>query len=127
MTKPLDFRDRPPELVAPFGPYRGIVSRILDGDTLTVWLDLGLSCYTREAIRLADVDCPELWQPGGPEAARFVAETSPPGTPCMVATRKTPRSRREAMSFTRYIGDIRLSGGRDLGEIIIANGHGSWA
>lgn len=69
-TFPL-FREHP----APFQPvepipgapnlprYRAMGSHIVDGDTFDAIIDLGFGVYTYQAIRLADVDTPEIFAP----------------------------------------------------------------
>lgn len=51
---------------APEPPWQGIVTHICDGDTLDI---MKIADGSRHRIRLADIDAPELAQPGGPEAA----------------------------------------------------------
>lgn len=125
MRRPAEFTDFPEELVAraPFGPYRAIVARVVDGDTLDVLLDLGLNTYRYEALRLRGVDAPELYR-GTPEervrgrAARdHLLSLAQPRTPCVVATFRNQES------FGRYVADVTLEGGRDLAELMVASGH----
>lgn len=86
--------------------YPARVERVTDGDTIRVLLDHG--CYLRstQAIRLLDVDAPELAQPGGSQArdhiATWLVDHATPGDdwPYDVALMKDRRS------FNRYVGDI---------------------
>jgi endonuclease YncB( thermonuclease family) len=41
---------------------------IIDGDTFVAEIDLGFYCYVRMSCRLAGLNCPEHFQPGGREA-----------------------------------------------------------
>jgi hypothetical protein len=88
-----------------------------DGDTILMVLDLGLSHWAEESIRLAGGTAPESYQPGGKESAQqlrlildeavdnaharklrwpFVVQTQPNTNP-------EPDERR---SFVRYIGTV---------------------
>src|SRR5688572_16124523 len=104
MTKPIEFADFPQSLLslAPFGPYRAVVKRVVDGDSIWVLIDLGLNQYAFESIRLRDVFAPEINQ-GTPEsiaagqrAKVYLESLLPVGTQIVVETRK------DAASFGRY-------------------------
>lgn len=86
-------------------------------------VDVGLDAYPTVWMRLAGIDAPELYHPGGQEALEFVRKFAPPGEPCRIYTDKRPQSRREQRSFTRYVGRVVLAGDRDVGETLVAMGH----
>ena len=46
--------------------YPAQVSRVVDGDTLELVIDLGLGVYTREMVRLRSIDTPEVHGPKQP-------------------------------------------------------------
>lgn len=54
------------------------VERVVDGDTIIAFIDLGFYMFMREYIRLADVNAPEIRginaTPAGMEAKKFVEE-----------------------------------------------------
>lgn len=97
-----------------------------DGDTVLMIIDLGMGVFTEEPIRLAGCFAPEIGQPGGQEAKKFLdltleeieeraaarqarwpfrVHTEPNGSP-------EPEERR---SFVRYVGYIA---GLDTGESV---------
>ena len=41
--------------------YKAVVTRVVDGDTIDVTIDLGMTVFTRQRIRLANVDAPETY------------------------------------------------------------------
>jgi micrococcal nuclease len=63
-----------------FGPYRGIVDLVHDGDTVNVKLDVGfdLTVYTR--VRVNGINAPELATAAGKTSRDFAQTLLPPGT-----------------------------------------------
>src|SRR5436190_17061357 len=55
---PLEFRNAAVPFVG--GHYRAYGLRCIDGDTLEVLIDCGLSIYRTETVRVAGVNTPEL-------------------------------------------------------------------
>lgn len=43
----------------PLYRYSGIVTKVIDGDTLDITIDLGFNIYTKERFRLFGIDTPE--------------------------------------------------------------------
>ena len=123
MRKPVEFEAFPAELAARagFGPYRGVVKHIVDGDTLDVMLDVGLNRYPYVTLRLRGVDAPEInraaTRVAGQAARDFVATLAPLGTPCVVTTEP------DAQTFGRYVATVTLADGTDLGDALVAAGH----
>lgn len=48
--------------------YKGVVTEVRDGDTLTINADLGFNTWHLSPFRLLGCNARELSQPGGPEA-----------------------------------------------------------
>jgi endonuclease YncB( thermonuclease family) len=74
-----------PHLRPPY-QWRGVVSEVHDGDTLTVVVDRGLDDYSELRVRLLGCNARELAQPGGPEAAANLKAMLPPGTVVVVTS-----------------------------------------
>lgn len=53
---------------------RGVIVRVVDGDTLDVEIDLGWSMKLRERLRLELVDTPEMKRAAESNAAKWVSE-----------------------------------------------------
>jgi len=84
--------------------YQARVTRVIDGDTLALDLDLGLGIHAHlPRARLSGVDCPELPTPEGIAAANFttrwVAEHGP------VFNVVTSKDRRDV--YGRYLVSVR--------------------
>lgn len=118
-----------PEVIkraAPYGPYKAIVTRIIDGDTLRLALSVGFAIYTEHAIRIKDIDAPETNR-GSPEerergrASRdYLIKLMPVGSSCAVLTHQ------DKMSFNRYVASVTLPDGRDLGTVMVDAGMAKW-
>ena len=60
--KPIEFEDHPMEF--PDKPlYRAYCKHVVDGDTVDVFVDLGLLKYAYESIRLEGINTPEIYRP----------------------------------------------------------------
>ncbi len=95
------------------------IIRWKDGDTAEVKCDRGWrDSREREAIRLYGLWCPELNQPGGPEAKTYAESILPVGTVCVLHSRTL-------QSLGRTLGDLRLLDGSDFASRMIAAGHGT--
>lgn len=118
--KPPQLEDHPSGFIG--GRYRGVCRYVVDGDTMDVFLDLGLYQYAYERIRLQDVDTPEIYGrvsdeelERGREAREFV-EARILGKPIIVETE------RDETSFGRFTARIHYHEDgqwRDLGDALV--------
>lgn len=121
--KPSEFHDFPDNLNVPYR-YRAVVKHIVDGDTLDVLMDLGVREYTYEAIRLADLNAPEIYGrktyegelEDGYAAKAYLESILPVNTPVRIETFKDQRS------FDRYVGRIMREDGQMVAAMMIAAG-----
>jgi endonuclease YncB( thermonuclease family) len=86
VSKPVQFQEWPESLSVVYGPYRAVVERVVDGDTVHVMVSLGVDEYAYRMIRIRGVNAPEVFS-GPPEerelgkAARdFFTRLLPQGT-----------------------------------------------
>ena len=115
MSKPAQFQNWPESLGIPYGPYRAVIERVVDGDTVHVIVSLGLDEYAYRMIRLRGVNAPEKRERGA--AARdFLAGLIPPGTRCRIATE------RYVTTFGRCVAN-ELEDGRTMDAALIEAGH----
>jgi micrococcal nuclease len=86
--------------------YIGHCTRVIDGDTVEVRLDLGFYTAVTIRVRLLDVYAPEIFRgyaeirEKGMLVKQFVESLLPSGTEVFVVTA------RDARSFNRYLGTI---------------------
>jgi micrococcal nuclease len=123
VSKPGQFQGWPENLNVPYGPYRAVIERVVDGDTVHVMVSLGLDEYAYRMIRIKGAFAPELFS-GPPEerergkAARdFLVGLLPEGSKCRLATE------RDATTFGRYVASIELDDGTDVATALIEAGH----
>lgn len=92
--------------------YSCVVSRVVDGDTVDVEIDLGFSVTTKQRIRLAGVDAPETYRPScqsekehGERATQFVTGECL-GKACRLVTVGDHRRGK----YGRYLGTLYAPG-----------------
>ena len=108
--------------------YHCRVTRIVDGDTLDLYIDLGFRLYRQERIRLLGLDCPELNTPEGQAAAQASREwisnaeglherVSPKDPwPFVLHTSKSD-------SFGRWLGVLETHQGVTLNDWLLDSNH----
>ncbi len=104
--------------------YRATCLRWIDGDTLTLRLDLGFHVFCEQRVRLAGLDAPELRSRDAGERADAAASRYragallPPGAACTITTEKGDATDR----YGRFLGRITLADGRDLNAVLLSEG-----
>jgi endonuclease YncB( thermonuclease family) len=69
-----------------FGPYRGVVDRVVDGDTVYTKLDVGFDLTVYARCRIFGINSPELSTAAGVIARDYAQKILPVGTPVMVTS-----------------------------------------
>jgi micrococcal nuclease len=82
--------------------YNATLERVIDGDTIDVTLDLGFKIYSKQRIRLARINAPEMKTQEGEEAKTSLVRILPVGTELIISTKKTD-------IYGRYIGEVTLN------------------
>lgn len=104
--------------------YKAIVTRVIDGDSLKVDIDLGFEIWLKDqTIRLAKINAPEMRGPtleAGRQSKQFLEK--------MVLNKKiilrTEKDHKE--KYGRWLGIIQIEEDKNLIEInrtMIAEGH----
>ena len=115
-----------PAAAADLSPMRAAVERVVDGDTVRVRVAVWLDQELRVAVRLAEVDAPEMFRPrcaderAKGEAAKAFVEAFLKGREVML------HDIRRGKYAGRVIARIEADG-RDLGAALRAAGLGSTA
>lgn len=83
--------------------YKAEVTRIIDGDTIDVTLDMGFRTYCRQRLRLLGFDAPERGQPGFQESTEALTQLLMGAKQVIVQTVKTD-------SFGRWLANVQADG-----------------
>ena len=95
--------------------YPAAVERVVDGDTLWVWLNLGFGDLTRQNLRLRGIDAPEMSTPKGKLCRGFVTDTLAACVRIVVSTSRPDK-------YGRYLADVFYLPGETDVEAIRARG-----
>ena len=102
--------------------YKCVITKIIDGDTVDVDIDLGFDCWLRkQRIRLYGIDTPESRTRDKQEkryglaAKRFVLDFIPVGSSAILKTK-------EKGKYGRYLGDMKV-GSKWLCKALLDNHH----
>jgi endonuclease YncB( thermonuclease family) len=121
MSRPQEFDNFPQALVCTYGPYMAVVETIIDGDTFYALVDPGFHQYTFAVIRIRGINAPELFT-GTERAAGSAAKDGlnllmKPGTAIKLTTE------RDVTTFGRFVADVTLEDGSDVGAEMIRLGY----
>ncbi len=99
--------------------YHAVVDRIIDGDTIDLIIDLGLSTYKKERVRLTGIDAPEMSTVKGKEVKAWLETLFKEcGNACLVDTLQGKREK-----YGRYLATLYLEGTTEsLNDRMIAQG-----
>ena len=99
--------------------YRGLITRVIDGDTVEAEIDLGFGVSIHETIRLDGINTPEIrggtaeTKAAGQEAKRFV-EKHTLDRQVEVFTHQDKKGK-----FGRYLAEIFLNGEDCLNDMLV--------
>ena len=106
--------------------YSGEVTRVVDGDTIDVAVDLGFKIVLNERFRLANIDAPESYGPKASEAGRaaalHLANLLPSSTPIKLKSHKTGK-------FNRWIAEVWVLSPdgevskKSVNQMMVEDGH----
>lgn len=105
-------------MAATYGPYRGVVDLVHDGDTINIKLDLGfdLTVYTR--VRVFGINAPELSTDAGKQARDYAQQLLPVGSNVQVVSHGWDKY------GGRTDGDITVEpSGQDFAQAMLAAGQ----
>lgn len=94
---------------------RPIVLDLHDGDTVELMLDAAEEVGHHPQLRVRNLYCPELGQPGGLISRVFTVET--------IRSAKNITAIIRGRSFARFVADVEVDG-RSLADLVIAAGLG---
>lgn len=95
--------------------YRADIDRVVDGDTVDVWVDLGFRIKTHQRLRLFGIDTPERGQENWAEAKAYLEKLLPKGSFATIETEKGDK-------YGRWIATIVNVDGEDVNKSMIDSG-----
>jgi len=103
--------------------YRAIVTKVYDGDTITVDIDLGFDIWMKKrSIRLSGIDTPEIRgeeRPEGLISKEALLEKMPVGSEVILKTEKDATGK-----YGRYLAEVYLPNEpMSLNEWLLNNGY----
>jgi micrococcal nuclease len=100
--------------------YRATLSKVVDGDTVDLYVDCGFGIYTKQRLRLYGINTPEIrgsQRPQGLAAKEYVIKRFAETQEITVRTIKDRKGK-----YGRYLAIIYLDG-ENLNEELVTEGH----
>jgi micrococcal nuclease len=98
--------------------YRGIVVRVIDGDTIEVNLDLGFNLTHRVRMRVDFLDTPETWRPLSPLEKQHGMDATWRAKELLMGEQLGITTSKEVGIYGRYGCSITLPDGRDYATVM---------
>jgi micrococcal nuclease len=101
--------------------YKARVTRVVDGDTYDVTVDLGFEINFTIRIRLNGIDTPETWRPRT-EAERVHGESATRFVRLLIEGQDVLIRSHKLGIYGRYAADVKLWDGSDLTTLLKEKG-----
>lgn len=101
--------------------YKARVTRVVDGDTYDVVVDLGFEIAFAIRIRLDGIDVPETWRPKT-EAERAHGESATKLVKILIEDQDVIIRSHKLGIYGRYAADVKLMDGTDLATLLKEKG-----
>ena len=92
------------------------MDRVVDGDTLVVYIDCGFKTFVHKRLRLHGINTPEMGMRGGVEARNFVIQR-------LKGVRKIAIKTYGSDRYDRYLADVMYRRGELDTDRILENGR----
>lgn len=110
--------------------YEAKIIRVIDGDTMELFMDLGFSTHLKTLVRLAHINTPDTLNMGAKgiqdPARDFILQHCPPGSICVVDISRKEKYGRWLADVFYLLGSISrdeiLLNGKNLNRELIAAG-----
>ena len=115
-----------PETPAPKYSYTNVeVTRVVDGDTIEVVVDLGFRVMMKMPLRIYGINTPELKQPNHDEAVaalQKILKMKPTKAHPSPTTKVSVNTIKPREKYGRYLAEVFLADGTSVAERMIATG-----
>jgi len=106
----------------PFYRYKGVVDRVVDGDTVDATIDVGFGTFTKQRLRIDDYDAPESWRPRN-EAEKIHGEAAKERARELLEAKTVIFTTSKAVGiYGRYGASIELVDGTKFRDVMISEG-----
>lgn len=103
-----------------YGPYPARVTRVTDGNTISVKIDLGFNRSISISCQVSSITVPRIDTSAGLASKAFAQTLLPVDAPIGVAVYSWNKS------VTSFHGDITLPDGSNYAETMVNNGYASF-
>lgn len=98
--------------------YAARVERIIDGDTVTLMIDLGFDTFRHDTFRLYGINAAEHGTPSGDAATAYLGTLIPPGTALTASTFKDKLDK-----YGRMLAALTTADGKSVNDEMVTSGH----
>jgi len=102
--------------------YRGVVKRVVDGDTVDAQLDLGFGILMNQRFRIMDLDTPETWRPKSIAEKEHGTAATERANELLIGHLLIFKSTKVPQIYGRYGAHITLPDDRDFATVMIEEG-----
>jgi len=101
--------------------YKALVTRVVDGDTFDLVVDLGFEISFAMRVRLKGIDTPETWRPKT-DAERVHGEAATKFVSLLIENQYVTIRSHKLGIYGRYEADVALLDGTDLATLLKEEG-----
>jgi endonuclease YncB( thermonuclease family) len=94
--------------------YNATLDKIIDGDTIDVIIDLGFSIFSKQRIRLARINAPEMKTEEGQKSKAFLVSILNPLSAITVSTNGKDK-------YGRYIAEVMFNNSLNLSDAMVSS------
>lgn len=102
--------------------YRGVVKRVVDGDTVDAELDLGFGIKMHQRFRIMDIDTPETYRPKSEAEKIHGQAASKRANELLMGETLIFKSTKVPQIYGRYGAIITLPDGQNFATVMISEG-----
>jgi len=114
--------ERTQYIMDPFYKFRGRVIRVVDGDTVDAYLDLGFNTFVKQRLRIDNFDAPESWRPKSQAEKEHGEAAKARAIELLEGFELTFYTSKAIGIYGRYGASIILPDGRLFREVMIMEG-----
>jgi len=102
--------------------FKGVINRVVDGDTMEVTLDLGFGIHAKRRLRIDSFDAPETWRPKSEEERKHGEAATKRAKELLDSDELLFRTSKDVGIYGRYAAEIVLPDLRNFSEVMINEG-----